>query len=100
MTDIARHLNTIIQTLHHHFEELSDAPPTNDLAAIRAQLAQILPDSYGVGSGIIRDDQGHTSQPIQCLIYDKPLAANSYTNEDTCFHIQHVLLIIDATTHY
>jgi hypothetical protein len=98
MTDIARHLNIIVQTLHGFIEGLAHSLTTDDLAKVREQLARRPPDSYGIGSGVVIDDYGNTSQPIQFLIYDRPLAANTYTSVDSCFHIQHVLLIVDVTT--
>nr|MBN1228378.1 SDR family oxidoreductase [Anaerolineae bacterium] len=95
MTDIRQHLRGLLKILR---EELA-APDPIDKGAVRQQVADYLPSSYGIASGVIVDDVGKSTQPFDIIIYDQPLADGAYTTTHQTFLAQHVLgaFVVDQT---
>lgn len=90
MTDLQKHLRGILKILHQH--SLVDD--------IRRELAHYLPASYGIASGRIVNQAGLSSESVQLLLYDKPLAGGQYTEASDTFLINHVLLVLDAAAEH
>lgn len=70
MTDIRQHLPGILSTVRQQLA--IDGTP----ATLKAALRDLLPTSYGVGSGCLETDQGQRSQQLDVIIYDATLAAS------------------------
>lgn len=94
MTDIQRQLK------HIHKLAVAHLNSENSCGDFKNDLQTKLPNSYGITSGYIIDQENKQSEWCDIIIYDKPLANGIYTDISTHFHIKHVLLILHIEQSY
>jgi hypothetical protein len=102
MTDIKRHLKGIRKILHRSLDEAGENNEI-DFPALRSALRDLLPQGYGIGCGHIVGNDERMSQMVHVLVYDVPLSKNAYNTSPEragVYHIDHVLLVIDAAVHH
>jgi NAD(P)-dependent dehydrogenase (short-subunit alcohol dehydrogenase family) len=98
MTDLQRHLKGI-QKILRQFVGKTNPHAQVDLQALKQALTAFLPHSYGLGSGQIVGEYSE-SQPVQLLLYDRPLSGDCYTDDADRFRIEHVLCILDVAVEH
>lgn len=98
MTDLQRHLKGIQKILRQVVSKTDETSPV-DLQALKQALTAFLPHSYGIGSGRIVG-QAAESQPVQLLLYDRPLSGDCYAEDADRFRIEHVLCVLDVAVRH
>lgn len=97
MTDVHKHLPKIVKLVRSAFMAV---PHDVDILAweaarqgMHAQLRELLPSSYGIGSGPINNAQGHCSHAPDIVIYDKTRAAAEQSAEGS-YNLKSVLAVL------
>src|SRR5579859_2128175 len=88
MTDIRQHLPTILSCIR------AQLVLPNTSATTSAQLRQILPASYGIGSGCLVNAQGQQSQPLDIIIYDKTISSTLQLSDPSLYDLRQALIVI------
>ncbi|MEL6149867.1 MAG: SDR family NAD(P)-dependent oxidoreductase, partial [Chloroflexota bacterium] len=86
MTDIQYHLKIIQQLVAARLND-------HDISDINEELTLLLPDSYGVASGRVRNENGQWSRHLPLVIYDKTMAGREYPRHNPTVDINEVLAV-------
>lgn len=99
MTDIRRHLPGIIALARAAVGEASRNRARlepSEYVTLRNQLTEFLPPSYGIGHGVLVDDGGKESQPVDVLLYDRTLPGADYAADAWRFRARHALVVLNV----
>ena len=88
MTDIKEHLPRIIATIRRQIAE-ANAPEI-----VRTRLREVLPESYGLGSGCLVSPEGICSLPFEIILYDTTLPSTQTSEEANLYDVRTVLAVI------
>jgi hypothetical protein len=67
---------------------------TLDAEALRTTLRELLPASYGIGSGYLANTQGEQSQQVDIVLYDTTMPATLQISDPQCHEARRALAVI------
>lgn len=104
MTDIHRHLPTIFKLVRQQVSEASTMSKRTFTASsyqtAREALRALLPQSYGIGCGMVVGTTGATSEPCEIILYDIRLAEPQSAPEGARYNVASVLATLYLHTRH
>lgn len=95
MTNLQHHLNGIRKLVCQAVQNTPSEYRQIDIDKIRQQLRDYLPDSYGIGQGVLFSGAEHSAF-IPIILYDIPHSQGVYNAQSHEFDIRHVLMVIEV----